>query len=419
MSTDAVGAELWSTAAEAVLKDAPGAAEAARRVLAHDPQLGVARALAAAVPHDRSLGHDHNHEIARSAELRRAFDDGRAASGRESSLIHVLHLHALGRMAEMGDHLVVHTALYPADPLVSRMLYGRLLSLTNPEHRTWTAELIERQAAAAPADSWPWLSALAFLRAEQHRSDEAADLAHRVLTIEPDSAFAAHVLMHVHHDTGAGRTGVAWIDDWLRRYPETPRRRHYHWHAALHALADGDIPEARRRTADNLAATDIAARSSVNWRLRLAGQTAARPVSAEEAKALLADERRAMSTAANAFHIALTLAVAGDADSLDRLAQQAHKRPEAPYTTALAPVAAALSLLLRGRPQHAADLLTDLRHQAWLLGLTSPEQEIIEDTLARALTAADRPDEAAALLHHRMDTRTTTAYERMLCTALT
>ncbi|MFE6713862.1 hypothetical protein [Streptomyces sp. NPDC057695] len=418
MSTDAVGVELWNAAAEAVLKDAPGAAEAARAVLAHDPRLGVARALAAAVPHDRSLGHGHDHETARSAELRRAFDDGHTASGRESSLIHVLHLHALGHIAEMGDHLVVHTALYPADPLVSRMLYGGLLSRTEPAHRTWTAGLIERQAAAAPADSWPWMSVLAFLRAEQHRCDEAADLAQRVLAIEPDSAFAAHVLMHVHHDTGAGRTGVAWIDDWLRRHPRTPRRRHYHWHAALHALAAGDIPEARRRTADELAATDIAARSSVNWRLRLAGQNAARPVTADEAGALLADEDRAMSTAANAFHIALTLAVAGDADSLDRLARQARRRPEPSYSTVLAPVANALALLLRGSPHRAADLLTDLRHQAWLLGLTAPEQEIIEDTLARALTAADRPDEAADLLHHRMDTRSTTIYERMLCTAL-
>ncbi|MBK5992929.1 hypothetical protein JHN53_15055 [Streptomyces sp. MBT58] len=340
------------------------------------------------------------------------------ASGRESSLIRVLHLRAQRRTAELADHLVVHLALYPADPLALGLVYSTRLAGTDPARRAWSADLIERQAAAAPGDCWPVISTLAFLRAEQHRCEEATALACHALDLEPACTPAAHVLMHVHHDTGAAAAGLDLVETWLTQYPRTPRRRHFRWHAALHALAAGDLAQARKWTATEFTAHDVAARSSLNWRLCLSGQNPAAPVSAEEARALLADERQAMATVWNAFHIALALAVAGDTEGLDQLAYRARRQNGSAYADILAPAVDALALLLRGHPGQAAALLTGLRHRVWLLGLTEPETEILEDTLARALCADDRPDEAAELLHHRMDTRTTHAYERMLCTAL-
>ncbi|MEV7084402.1 hypothetical protein AB0O07_00625 [Streptomyces sp. NPDC093085] len=415
VSTDAGGVELWNEAVEARLREDPDAADMAQALVEHAPQLGVARALAATVARDHA---SDPHGGQSDAGLRRAFHDGRGASGRESSLIRILHLRHLRRTSEMANQLVLHLALYPADPLTSRLLYSTLLTRTEPEQRVWIAAQIERQAAVAHNDSWPWMSALAFLRAEQHRCDEAASLALRALAIEPRCASAAHVLMHVHYDTGAATAGLAWIDNWLTTHPRTPRKRHFQWHAALHALAAGDTEEARRRTADELLARDVAAVSSLNWRLLLVGEETTRAIDAEAGRALLKDERRAMATVWNAFHIALALAAAGDADGLGLLARQARGQAQSGFTEVLAPIADALALLLRGSPARAAELLTSLRDRIWLLGLTGIESEIVEDTLARALTADGRCDEAAALLHHRMDTRTSCAYERMLCTTL-
>ncbi|WP_369215338.1 hypothetical protein [Streptomyces flavofungini] len=420
VSTDAAGMRLWDAAVDARLREAPDAADAAQAVLAHDPRLGVARALAATTTsRATTMSRDRldTDATAQSRELRRAFHDGVSASGRESSLIQVLHLRAQRRTAELADHLVEHLALYPADPLALRLVYSTCLASTDPARRAWSADLIERQAAAAPRDSWPTMAALAFLRAEQHRCQEAAALAHQALDIEPACTPAAHVLLHVHHDTGAAAAGLSLVETWLTKHPHTPRR-HFRWHAALHALATGDLTRARHWTAKEFTAQDVAARSSLNWRLHLTGQDPAAPLSAEDARALLADEDRAMATVWNAFHIALALAVAGDAEGLDRLARHARRRNRPAYADVLAPAVDALALLLRGQPGQAAGLLAGLRHRVWLLGLTRPEAEILEDTLARALSADDRPDEAAELLHHRMDTRTTHAYERMLCTAL-
>ena len=236
-------------------------------------------------------------------------------------------------------------------------------------------------------------------------------MAERALRGYPRSGVAARARAHAVHEMGAGQEAITWLDEWMAPDPGLVQRRHLHWHAALQALASGDLAEARRRVNTELARSDVGMRSAVNWRLLLIGAATADIVAAERARRLLSEPGGMVEV----FHtFQLALAVAGDHDALAQLSATAAKDARPDYAEVLAPVAAALAHLVAERPAEAVTLLSALGGNIERLGGVRVEREIVQDTLARALVDAGEPDRAARLLDDRIHTRHGHNYEHQL-----
>ena len=308
-----------------------------------------------------------------------------------------------------------HFSRWPADEQAGLML-GAFSSCEDAAYRGHGDVLVEQQAALAGPDSWPWTSWLASTRAEQGRVREAYELAEHALGLHPRSGVAAHALAHADHELGAGRAGGGFLDEWLLVDPQAVQARHLNWHAALHSIACGDFPDARRRADTALARTDVGMRAATNWRLLLAGQTPAGRSDPGQVRELLAAPG-GMAEVFHTFNLALALAVEAATDDLHVLARRAATDARPDFREVLAPVVQALAEVTAGRPRAAAALLSDLGEKAERIGGVRVEREIIQDTLARALIDAGEPTRAAELLHHRTTTRHHHTYEDLLLSA--
>ncbi|GGZ14764.1 hypothetical protein GCM10010387_03700 [Streptomyces inusitatus] len=377
-----------------------------RQWVGSDPGCGVARALLALATGDRW------DDTVLKEQLVIAHRDALAAGEREASLVYGVFLHTHRQYRLTADHLMGHFDRWPADEQAGLML-GAFSECGDAAYRAHGEALTERQAALAGPESWPWTSWLAVTRAEQGRAREAHTLAGRALALYPRSGVAAHALAHAEHELGAGRDSIDFLDEWLRADPRAVQSRHLNWHAALHSIACGDFPDARRRADTALARTDVGMRAATNWRLLLAGQTPAGRSDPDHIRELLA----APGGTAEIFHtfnLALALAVEAATDDLRILARRAAADERPDYRDVLAPVVRALAEITAGRPRAAVELLTGLGDKAERIGGVRVEREIIQDTLARALVDAGEPARAAGLLHHRTTTRRHHAYEDLL-----
>ncbi|GAA2239069.1 hypothetical protein GCM10010232_27450 [Streptomyces amakusaensis] len=377
-----------------------------RQWVGSDPGCGVARALLALATGDRW------DDTVLKEQLVIAHRDALAAGEREASLVYGVFLHTHRQYRLTADHLVGHFDRWPADEQAGLML-GAFSECGDAAYRAHGEALTERQAALAGPDSWPWTSWLAVTRAEQGRAREAHTLAGRALALYPRSGVAAHALAHAEHELGAGPASIRFLDEWLAADPRAVQSRHLNWHAALHSIACGDFPAARRRADTALARSDVGMRAATNWRLLLAGQTPAGRSDPDHIRELLA----APGGTAEIFHtfnLALALAVEAATDDLHVLARRAAADERPDYRDVLAPVVRALAEITAGRPRAAAELLTGLGDQAERIGGVRVEREIIQDTLARALVDTGEPARAAGLLHHRTTTRRHHAYEDLL-----
>ncbi len=390
----------------AVLADTGQARALLGQVVAREPRHGLARALLAWHTSDE-LG-----DAELQDQMLRAQADAADALPRVRSVIHALNLFAHRHYTTAASHLVVHLAQHPADPLTVPLIWAFTLT-EDSDYIAHGYRLAEQQYALAGDASWPWAGCLAAALAEQERTEEADLLARHALTLEPRSAPAAHALAHAAHELGSGTAYLTFVDRWLAADPQVPQRRHLQWHAALQCLAAGDLDGARHRADTELAHEDVGARSAVNWRLLLAGQSPARRVEADHARALLAAPG-GMVSIFHTFQLALALTVAGDTPTLDKLARTAATDHRPAYAEVLAPVVRALAHITDARPGPAVDLLENASAQVTRLGGVGVEREIIQDTLARALIDAGQPDRAAHLLHHRRTTRHHHAYEDLL-----
>ncbi|MFJ9430369.1 hypothetical protein ACIRQY_11940 [Streptomyces sp. NPDC101490] len=322
-----------------------------------------------------------------------AHRDARAAGEREASLVYGVFLHTHRQYRLTADHLVGHFERWPADEQAG-LLVGAFFSCGDAACRARGDALVERQAAVAGPDSWPWLSWLASIRAEQGRVREAHELAGRALAVYPRSGVAAHARAHAEHELGAGREGVEFLDRWLAVDPRSVQSRHLSWHSALQSIACGDFTDARRRADAALPREDVGMRASTNWRLLLVGQTPSGRSDPGHVRELL-DAPGGMAEVFHTFNLALALAVEAATEDLQALARRAAADDRPDYRDVLAPVVRALAEVTAGRPRAAVDLLSGLGEKAERIGGVRVEREIIQDTLAapwstRANTRARR-----------------------------
>ncbi|WP_409239792.1 hypothetical protein [Streptomyces sp. PA5.6] len=374
--------------------------------LRREPGAGVARALLVWARAEEL------EEAQLKASLAEAFEMSKSEGGQAASQVYGVFLCALRQWPLAAEHLLNHFAAYPTDEIAGLMV-GAFHASEDAALQRAGEDLVACQYRLAGPESWTWASRLAWVCAEQGRSEEAIAFAEHALGLFPRSGVAVHARAHADHEQGAGRDAVTRVDAWLRENPAAVQVRHLNWHAALASIAFGDFATARTRADTVLRRSDVGMRAAVNWRLLLAGQHPARLSDLTHVRALLSGPG-GMAEVFHTFNLALALACESAVEDLHRLAAAARTGARPAYREVLAPVVTALAHVCSGTPQHAIDLLEPLGASLSRLEGVRVEREIVTDTLARALVDTGHHHRAATLLEQRTTTRRHHTYEDLL-----
>ncbi|WP_406839685.1 FAD/NAD(P)-binding protein [Streptomyces sp. AHU1] len=420
LSTHAEAAAAHRTGLERVLKVRAGAEDAFARAVALDPGFALGHAALALLGHECGADVDVPRAL---AEARRCARE--RADARERSFVDVVSRRVHGRSRGDGARaLLGHLAAYPADALALAAAVPTIaFSGIDDLDTGYALNLVERSSPAYDGHWFP-ASLLAFLRQDQGRHEEAAELAGRALAAEPASGHAVHALAHVHYESGAHEKGRDWLDAWVSGHGRgAVHRAHFSWHAALHELALDDPAAVRRRWFAQLApgrVTGVRAlvdSGSLLWRARLSDSWRGRVPATDVLDSVARETVERPATAFTALHAAVALTAAGDLAALRRLRDHA-AGADAVQREVVVPLCEALAALVEERFHEAARGLDALLPVLGRVGGSAAQREVVEETLLYALVAAGRCEAARRLLDTRLD-RGHAPRDRRLLAALT
>lgn len=323
------------------------------RMLAAQP--GIEASLQAAIAADPGFALAHA-ALARAHQIHGRGPQARTAMAaacacteglpeRERSHVHALERVVAGDAAGALGAIRAHLARWPRDVMVMAPCTGvfGLFGFSGRAGREAAlVEFLGPYDAALGEDPW-FLAMRAFARCEIGALAPALADIERALEHDPRSAHAAHIHAHVRYEMGEDARALAWLSAWLDDYPrEGMMHLHLHWHVALSALVIGDrttawatyraavAPGAAWGPALNLV-TDAA---SFLMRASLAGEA----IAPADWTGLATVAQRCFPAPAIAFadaHVAIALAMSGDAAGLARL-RAAAAGPAADVVVALA-----------------------------------------------------------------------------------
>ena len=324
-----------------LLAASPGIEPDLQSAIVADPQFALAHAALARA-----------HQIhGRGPQARAAMADARALAealpehARERSHVLALDRVVAGDAAAALAAIRAHLARWPRDVMVMAPcagVFGLFGFSGKPGREQALVDFLATYEGALGDDGW-FLAQRAFARCETGALGAALGDIERALERDPRSANAAHIHAHVRYERGDDGGALAWLRAWLADYPRDGMMHlHLHWHVALSALALGDRATAwatfRSAIAPGAAwgpplnlVTDAV---SFVMRAALAGEAVEPPLWAE----LAAVAQRSFPSPAIAFadaHVAIALAMSGDAAALGRLAGGA-TGPAADVVAALA-----------------------------------------------------------------------------------
>jgi len=315
------------------------------------------------------------------------------------------HVEAVGVWCEEGSRtgtvaLIEHLEKVPDDALALLVLAPSIAFAGAGDALPDVWDYVDHFAAVHGEEPW-YLGLSAYGRTEQARFFDAADLAEAALEAEVDNGNAAHALAHVHYETDAHSAGLRWLGEWIFSAGRTQRYRpHFHWHAALHELAMGDVSSAARRYAEHLAPPRsrgvrcLVDAGSLAWRARLHPDWIAPP----DPIPILDEVGRLATAPATAFIAlhALLLHAAND----DVAAIRAVAVPDLTDAQAatLGSVQQGLAALLEQQPRLALDHLLEALPGLPGLGGSRAQQEVVLETALAAMLRLGAPGQASRLL---------------------
>lgn len=416
LSTHAAAAAAYRIGLERLLKVRAGAETAFARAVELDPGFALGHAALALVGHECGVEVDVPRAL---ADAQRAARE--RADDRERAFVEVVTRRIAGAADTAADTaLTRHLAAYPGDALalsvaVPTIAFSGVTDLDGAMAR----RLVERTAPAYEGH-WFHTSLLAFMRQDDGRFGEAAELARRALAVEPAAGHAVHALAHVHYETGAHERGRDWLDGWIGDQGRgATHRAHFSWHVALHELALDDPDAVRRRWFAQLAPGRVRGvralvdSGSLLWRARMSGcWTGEQPVEGVLA-AVAREVVERPATPFTAMHSAVALTAAGDLPALRRL--RTHAAGADPVQReVVAPLCEALEAVLEERWPDAVARLEAVRPVLRKVGGSAAQREVVEETLLFALVSGGRCEAARRLLETRLDRRDSPADHRRL-----
>jgi uncharacterized NAD(P)/FAD-binding protein YdhS len=379
--------EHFDDAVRRVLRVQQGAEAALDAAIAEDPSFALAHTVRALLAVEGVIAADAPAALAAAERAAQSRTDARTGS----------LLRAVTGRVRAGDPagLLRHIDEFPRDALavnacVPTIAFG---GATQVPQRAWA--IVERLAPVYGEDWW-YLGLLAFVRQEQHRWAQSAELADRALAADPAGGHAAHARSHVYYETGEHRAGLDWLDGWINGPGRLAfQGAHYSWHAALHELALERWNDVSARLRGQLSPRSVSGvralvdSASLLWRCHVLGASP-QPVGIAEVLGAVPEELlREPRTAFIALHAALALAAAGDLARLDALRRYATARTE-PAFDLVAVLVRALSAYLTGDYARTVELISRRTGEWVRLGGSDAQREVIDDTLLSALHQAGR-----------------------------
>jgi tetratricopeptide (TPR) repeat protein len=390
-SKSATALEAYGEGVDLLLGAKPSPEQAFQRAIAADPQFALAHAGEA-----RALFLIAKVPEAKAAALK-ARELAKNLPNRERNNIEVVLLTIEGGAAKAYALAREHLKLYPRDAMVLAPCTGvfGLIGFSGRKGREQEMlHLMEELAPQWGEDAW-FLSQLAFARVESGDTKGARKLIERSLELDPRSAHGAHVMTHVHYESGEKVAGLKFLQKWLPDYArEGLLHCHLNWHVALWQLELGDHEAAMRTYLKAVhpgaswgpSINTISDAASFLWRAELAGRLRDhgrwREVSEYGTKNF--------PSAGLAFadvHRALAYAATGDAPALETLLGQLREREKAGKLLA-GPIVPALAegfgSFARKDYRKALALLEPCMAEHERIGGSRAQRRLIELTLAAA-----------------------------------
>jgi tetratricopeptide (TPR) repeat protein len=366
------------------------------------------------------------------AEVRGALKAARAAA-RRASPRERLHLEAVETWAEgrLRDAAAVYEEIlvdHPTDALALRLaqdlyfLLGQSAAMRDSAARVWPEWRDDD-----PLTSFV-LGARAFGLEETGDYAAAEAAAREALRRNPADAWAAHALAHVFEMTARPEEGAQFLQasrgDWGGAHFMAG---HNGWHLGLFLIELGRVDEALSGFDRHMLAAlskdatlDRVDAASLLWRLELEGVDVGdrwAPVRKHWA-AHVHDHVLAF----NDLHLALALA--GDAklaallgDSLDAYAREAEGDNAVVMTQVGRPLIDAILFFAQGYYAEAIEGFLPLRYEAWRIGGSHAQREIVDLTLIAAAERAGETGLLRALLAERAALRPTARWRQRLARA--
>jgi tetratricopeptide (TPR) repeat protein len=266
--------------------------------------------------------------------------------------------------------------------------------------------------ASSYGDDWWFTGHHAFALAENGQHDVARTKIERSMELYPNNGYAAHTRAHFCYEAGELRFGRSFLESFLADYPrDAAFYTHLSWHLALFDLQDGDATEAFRLYSEVVAPevnhdpaiSTLANAASFLWRWELAGHQG----DPARWRAMHDFARKMFPKAGNAYadwHMALTLAAAGDGDALEIRIREMEaldrdgRYPSGPVVPALARGFAAFQ---RRDFSAAIEAIEPVWAQRDRLVGSLAQTDLVEFTLLKAYVEAGRLEEMRQMLGAR------------------
>ena len=404
--------EAYRAGVDRVLLAVPGAERAFEDALAADPGFALA-----------AIG------LARAHQVFGRLDEARAAGARARGLAGGLtrrerqHVEAIGTLLDgnaPGALAAVraHVAEFPRDALVLSLAVGAFGLIAFSGRRDHNGELLALLDGLAQhyGDDWWFAFAHGWAYNEARRPVEARTLMEHSLARQPRSANGAHGLAHIYYETGEIEEGARFLEGWLPAYERASALHcHLSWHLALFELARGRDAEALRIYEDAIAPgasvapplNTLSDSAAFLWRLGLYGEA----VPPARWGPVVDFAARAFPRPGFAFadiHAALAYAGRGDTAALTRMVEafrEADRAGRLPAGPGVAELAAGLGAFAGGDYEGAIARMAPVAGEVIRLGGSHAQRDVFEETLIQAYLRAGRGQEAAPILHRRLERR--------------
>ena len=400
-TSSAVARDAYVRGVDLLLSANVGAEVDFRCAIAEDPafsaaHIGLARTL---------------QSFARGTEAKAAAGDARAtavtASRREKSHVAILADIVEGNSANAFAAINHHIADWPRDVMALAPCAGvfGLIGFSGREGREAEQLAFLAPLADAYGDDWWFLTALAFAQVETGDIDGARVNIERALALKPGNANGAHIVSHLHYESGEAKTGLDYLTDFTRHYPrEASLHCHLSWHVALWSLELGATEKA-------WAVYDSALHPGPSWgppintltdassflfRAELAGEQR-RPERWRELSTYALKSFPEPGIAFVDIHAALAHAMAGDAEALAHITEGA----KGPVADLVAPLAAAFGLIAREQWADAARTISPLLSSHERFGGSRAQRDLIEYACVVALMRSGEAERAGRMLASR------------------